>query len=564
MKSRRHRTTVCSSEEHPVLFDHDLLRHSYVSGDGVDVVDLTNSTRSTEGKRKMEEALSLFYHSEQYLKKHATNPAFVYLHDTKSPSGKVLRQIESHEPHIWLVQQEEKERTPQSPQGYSFSSPAQLFSFLREQKLRPPGYHSHSKAALFSSSAAVETAPLTKWIDIQTSGDTSILQSILSRFRVDPETEDRCLYHLGQDFIETKNSVFGRHHSGGGFFFLTLVCTQVVTEESIKLWGTVEASPSFTTPTPSPSSRLPDVSSDSICRGKSVMEMRFIALRHNLSRRSALPDPVPVAVIAFNDWVITVHESPFAEMDDLLRMLQLYCGSAEDHIRRFSYWSINCNQRFTTPLFVSSLLSIAVGHNINSVSLAEVVDELGEVAFDAPENKKDEGSIVRRITEVRRCFGECTTDVNRREQIVDTLLDADIENNFFAADQTCKEVLETLRSHLRHSQAELSDCQDTAAVLHWYHNVAAQRVMLIHANRNQRLILLLAELCNVMYSIMLFQTLYSMNVVVPFDSNGNDPSTSYIPFIVTAVFFLAYLCWFGAKSLRLFRQKVFRSQFFGL
>lgn len=568
MKNRRHRATILQSEVHPVLFDHDLLRHLYISGDGVDVIDMTHTTESVEGKRKVEESLYLYYHSKEYMTKHAANPAFVYLHDTKSPSGTVLQQIENQEPHIWLIQQEES--TSHRPQGYSFCSPSHLFSFLREKKLRPPGFRKRGKSALTGTShTEAESSPQTKWIDIQTSGNTSLLQTILARFRVDPDTEDRCLYLVGQDYIDTKYSTFGGRHSGAGYYFLSLVCTPVVTAETMTMWDTAGAPSSAASSFPPPpsssfSSGQHGVSPDTICRGKSVMEMRFNALRDNASSRRAVPAPVPVAVIAFRDWIITVHNGPFAEMDDLLRMLQLYCGPVAEPIRHFMYWNVVSCQRFTTPLFVGSLVRIAVGHNINSVTLAEVVNELGELVFDVPEKETEEEAVIRHITDIRRCFGECTTDVNRRQKIVNVLLDPEVENNFFVQDEGCKEVLETLRAHLGYVQEELADCRDTVAVSHWYHNVATQRTMLIRANGDQRMILLLTELCNVMYSIMLFQTLYSMNVIVPFDSNGNDPNTSYIPFIVTAIFFVGYFLWFGGKAFQVFRQKVYRSQFFGL
>lgn len=299
-------------------------------------------------------------------------------------------------------------------------------------------------------------------------------------------------------------------------------------------------------------------SHDSLCRGKSVMEMRFNAVRNNISRR-AVPDPVPVAMIAFPGWVITIHEKPFAEMDDLFRMLQVYCSKAERDFASMS-WSLNVmtNQRFTTALFVVSLLRIAVGHNIDSVALAEAVDELGEVVFDVPVTHKEQEEVIRRITDIRRCFGECGTDVSRREHIIDTLLDTELENNFLIRDPVLKEVLEALQSHLRHAQHELADHRDTVAVSHWYHNVAVQRTILLRGNSDLRMILLLTEMCNIMYPVMLLQTLYSINVVVPFDS---AESTSLAPFLVTAGIFCFYLFWFGRAVLQVFRRKVFNSQF---
>ena len=72
------------------------------------------------------------------------------------------------------------------------------------------------------------------------------------------------------------------------------------------------------------------VASESYYEAKSVMQMRFEAVRDGLPRRS-VPDPVPVAVIVFADWVITIHDKPFAEMDDLFRIIKFRCSPPATH-----------------------------------------------------------------------------------------------------------------------------------------------------------------------------------------------------------------------------------------
>eukprot|EP00796_Vickermania_ingenoplastis_P004914 gene4914-3526_t len=540
MKNRRRHTTTLKNVIQPVPFDHDLFRHTYVAGEGVDVIDLANGDSIARSKKAVDALLSAHFRSEEYLREHATNQAFLHMRSGSSAST-VLQEIESKDPHLWFVSQEEG----RLPYGHVFATPTDLFAFFKDRGMKVPGRRQRGQAGS-------DIPPITRWIDIQTRGDVGVVQEILARFPMDAETEDQCLYLLGQDRINTARTALG---SDRAYMLINLMCTPVVTSQTMNLCHSAQAGPATLDTVSSQ-----HVSSDALCRGKSVMEMRFNAMRNNISRR-AVPDPVPVAVLAYPGWVITIHDAPFAEMDDLLRMLQVYCSHGEEGFHTTSL-NLMTHQRFTTALFVVSFLRIAVGHDIDSVALAEVVNELGDVVFDVPASLKEQERIIRRITDTRRCFGECGTDVNRREQIVDTLLDPELENNFITQDPVIRRVLETLQSHLRYTQHELADYRDTVAVSHWYHNVAVQRCILIRGNGDLRMNLLLTEMCNIMYPVMLVQTLYSMNVIVPFDSNtGDPPSTSLAPFCVTAVCFVIYILWFGRAMFKVFRQKVFHSQF---
>lgn len=600
MKNRRRRVTTLGNSVQPALFDHDLFRHLYVARDGEDVIDLTGGGvlgTDRQGaldakKRQVDKLLKEHYSSREYQIEHATNQAFLHLKvhhpaaagerrtvPAPSTSTSILKEIESREPHIWFMTQDNDE---EPPYGFNFETSEELFSFLKARKMKLPGRRQRSsvpKATSVSGGEAKNTnanpanalleeeeeaPPLTRWVDIQTKGDSRIVHEVLSRFPIDSVTEDHCLYLVEQDLINTTHTSLG---SGKGYFFLNLMCTPTVTAQTLPLCHFTVSSSSRTGGLGGDAAAGAEtdwnastdhVSHDNLCRGKSVMEMRFNAVRNNISRR-AVPDPVPVAMIAFPGWVLTIHEKPFAEMDDLFRMLQVYCSKAERDFASMS-WSFNVmtNQRFTTALFVVSFLRIAVGHNIDSVALAEAVDELSEVVFDVPATQKEQERVIRRITDIRRCFGECGTDVSRREHIIDTVLDTELENNFLIRDPVLKNVLEALQSHLRHAQHELADYRDTVAVSHWYHNVAVQRTILIRGNSDLRMILLLTEMCNIMYPVMLLQTLYSINVVVPFDSSNNN---SVLPFLVTAAFFSLYLFWFGRAVVKVFRKKVFNSQF---
>lgn len=545
MKNRRRRAAALGSVIQPAPFDHDLFRHLFVSGEGVDVVDLACSCMERRSTKVVQELLSEYLTSKRYVDDHPTNEALLHLQEGASAST-TLREVESNEPHIWLVTQEDQIR----PCGYSLTSPAHFFSFLREKKWRTPGRRQRSVPAVVPGGAS--EAPLTRWLDIQTGRNTRVVEDILARFPVDLETEEQCLYLGGQDSI---NTLHMSKSADRAYLFVNLMCTPTVTQQTVKL---CHGGPKCSGQCTVDDDASQFVSHDALYRGKSVMEMRFNALRDNIPR-STVPDPVPVALIVFPEWVITIHEKPFAEMDDLLRMIQLYCSPEKDHF--VSSFSVLTRQRFTSALFLTTFLRIAVGHNIDSVALAEEVDELGDMVFDVPSSVKEQEKVIRRITDIRRCFGECGTDVDRREKIVDTLLDTEMENNFIIASAVTKEALVTLQSHLRAVQRELADYRDTVAASHWYHNVAVQRTILIRGNSDLRMILLLTEMCNIMYPVMLLQTLYSINVVVPFDSEGDPPSTSYGPFFFTAGVFALYIFLFGRTVFAVFRRKVFTSQY---
>lgn len=539
MKNRRRRRAANHHAVQSAPFDHDLFRRLYISSNGVEVINFAATKRLS--KDHVDELLESHYETDN-AKQDAANKVLLYMKNGNSLTNVSLKEIESVTPHIWLVSQEDGQR----PFAYDFHKPSELFLYFKLNGIEVPSKRRRRATGMPSSPLSDSPVPLTQWIDIQTAdGDTQIVQEVLSAFPVDSETIDNCLYLIGQDLIDTTHLAYTGSQA---YYFINLICTPTATAQSMHLYADSEPLESD------------DAVDSQMTRGRSVMEMRFNAMQHNV-HRSAVPAPVPVAVIAFPGWVLTIHEKPFAEMDDLLRMIRVYCSHRGEFVSETVSTDILTDQRLTTPLVVSTLVRIAVGHNIDSATLAEVVEDLGDAVFDVPATHKEQDKIIRRITDVRRCFGECVSDGYRREQVIDTLLDNEIINNFICRDAASKSVLESLQSHLRYVQHELADYRDTVAVSHWYHNVAVQRKILIRGNKSLRAILLLTEMCNIMYPVMLIQTLYSMNVPLPFDSEGEPPNYSLWPFFILAIIFAIYIFWVGRVVIRVYKAKLFDSQY---
>lgn len=142
---------------------------------------------------------------------------------------------------------------------------------------------------------------------------------MLSRFPVSQDTIDRCLFLALHDYIDTDHL----SSDNSSYLFFLFTCTPINTND------TTTQSPFAPTKAANYASNT-STASDSYYEAKSVMQMRFEAVRDGLPRRS-VPDPVPVAVIVFADWVITIHDKPFAEMDDLFRIIKFRCSPPATH-----------------------------------------------------------------------------------------------------------------------------------------------------------------------------------------------------------------------------------------
>lgn len=440
-----------------------------------------------------------------------------------------------------------------------------------------------------NSASTTPTLPLAKWLDIQVDGSNprsaDRLAKLLNLLPISPETRDSCLYLSTVDAIDINSMATGEvSDTMSGYVFLNLMCTPVVDKhgqgqgtdhaaahskhaESGFLQGLANGKLSFSHKDKhkrakakhgaAAAPRLTRHSGQTATR--SVMEMRFEAVRTG-APRSSVPEHVAVAVIVFADWVVTIHEKPFAEMDDMLRMLQLHCAPPEvtsAHLGHNVLLSPTMRRRFTAPFAMSVLLQIVVGHYLDSITLAKAVDELGDRVFDIKEKQLDQDAVIKRITAVRRCFGECGTDTARREVLFASLLQPIFAGQFFVADPAIRRELENAQAHLWYFQREISDCRDTVAVSNWYHNVAIQWVLLRRGNRALRMVLLLTEMTNIMYPIIMVQTLYSMNVPVPFQADGDPPNNSLAPFFVLAALFLVYC----SLTVVVIRSLLFRKPF---
>lgn len=539
MKGRR-RTPFGESTD-PSPFDYTLLSHLYVHEDGSDVIDFRGHTSRADGDQTIRTLMSnkSFCKNSSCLEQRrsttgdAAPGAFLCLHgddDTQSVGRfgsppvnqpQVVR-IEDDGEHLWMVTQ-----TNAAPYARMFSSPENLYGYIKAHNMPLPSRTVRTPAP------ADEPLPITKWIDMQVMANephaSQKVSDLLSKFPLHKNTIDSCMYLVGQDYINVSHLT--PHHDS--YIFVVLACTPLTSQKG-------DGS---------------DPSSTDVNATKSVMEMRFDAVENNQSR-SSVPEPIAVAVIVFMDWIITIHESPFAEMDDLLRMIQLQCGPTS---MRATVKAMEPH-RFTSSLVFTSLLQIAVGHHIDSVALADAVDDLGNVVFEVNVKDNDQEAVLRRITAVRRCFGECAADVSRRENVVGTLLQPHLAHNFLLRDPGMRGLLENAQSHLRYVQHELTDCRDTVAVSNWYHNVALQWILLRRGNRALRMLLLLTEVANIMYPIITLQTLYSINVRVPYDSEGDPPSTSLVPFFVMTAIVLLYMLWCTRAVVAMFRQKRFQTR----
>lgn len=504
-------------------------------------------------------------------------------------AGDLARYLTAHDMHLPTgeLSEEEEKAVAASVRAQQAAAAAAA----RRQETSAPGLriNTHvdgSRAATAAAASAEAEAlaafasplPLAKWLDIQIDRtqpkSAERVAELLDMLPISQETKDSCLYLSMMDLIDVNAVAPGEtSDTTSGYVFLNLMCTPVVDPETQEaslapqdskksgflhsLGGADEkATQSAKTKRKAATQRGRQAAT------RSVMEMLFEAVRTG-APRSSVPEAVPVGVIVFADWMVTIHDKPFAEMDDLLRMVQLHCAPPELTAARLQsnvLLAPSMRRRFTAPFILSVLLQIAVGHHLDSITLAQVVDELGDAVFAVKEKRKDQDAVIRRITAVRRCFGECGADTARREVLFATLLQPIFAEQFFVADVRIRRELENAQAHLWHFQREISDCRDTVAISNWYHNVAIQWVLLRRGNRALRMVLLLTEVANIMYPIVMLQTIYAMNVRLPFEAEADPPNTSLVPFFVLAGVFLAYTALTFRAARSVLRRRSFETR----
>ncbi|EPY25552.1 hypothetical protein STCU_05364 [Strigomonas culicis] len=601
MKSRRKHYTF-NADMGPVPFDYTLLSELYIHHDGDDVLHFggfdnadaeLNGEATTLARRKSPTAdvggadgtQNVCFNGTFIQMQADVDDAFelentkarleVSAKPTQLPTQKARRiksklvNVEDTGEHIWFVVQPESHVVPYARQ---FRNMEKLLHYIEESGFKFPGEAGAavppdpnvsspkrqspqgrpfppSGGSPFDLPDSYSTLPTTKWIDVQKpAGDTlaaDLVTAVLSRFPVHQHVVDHCIYIQEQDRVDTTHL-----YEAEPYLFFTLTCTPITKEDGDEAAGQGGGLPH------------PAVHHN-INTTKSIMELRFDAVREGRSRSSVV-QPVGVAVVAFYDWIITIHEEPFAEMDDLLRMIEVRCSPPD--LRRVRKWHPSepiygtPSQRYTTPFVFTSLLQITVGHHLDTISLTEAVDDLWDTVFVVQSKEKDQKKVLRHITEVRRCFGECSIEATRRENIVTSLMQPQLAGHFLLTDTSCQEQFTLIQQHLRRIQHELNECRDSVAVSNWYYNVAHQWYLLTQGNRALRMLVLLTEITNIMYPILIVQTLYAMNMLIPFDSEGDSPNTSLAPFCVLAALIVLYMAWGGRAFFRICNRKHFKTK----
>ncbi|RNF08903.1 hypothetical protein TraAM80_02448 [Trypanosoma rangeli] len=416
--------------------------------------------------------------------------------------------LEDAAQHVWFLSQRSE---GSMPFALNFTTSDQFLQYAKSHSLfstAPRG--SVEKAAAGPPKAA-------KWLDIQTTNET-LLMELLSRFPLSEDTIDRCCYLDGMDCHLA--------HSTLGYFFFNLLCTPVTTEDE----------------------------GYRLRQKKSVMQLSLESVMRDESH-SSIAAAVPVAVIVFPEWIITVHEKPFHELGDLLKFLYINCGdhgSGTTTRRR--------RQVMTSPFIFASLFQITVGHQLDTASLITSLDRMGDYVFKVENDPKVKEEVLQRITDARRVFAECAAELTRREHIVSILLQPHMANSFLTQEKTVCHLLESSRAHLLRLGDEIADARDTLSVTNWYHNTARTWKILRGGNRATRQMLLLLEITNILYPVLAAQLLYTMNVPVPFQGDQGESMENTRAFFVVLAFILLYTLLCGRAVYALFHKKRWKTR----
>ncbi|EAN77969.1 uncharacterized protein TEOVI_000319000 [Trypanosoma equiperdum] len=427
--------------------------------------------------------------------------------ENTSDAGGSFARVEDAMQHVWFISQRDGISTPFA---LNFSTSAQFLRYAERESLQFPTLRCGS-STMASEPIAAHEGPA-KWLDIQTKNKT-LVTDILSHFPVSADTVEHCCYPDDMDRVIA--------HSTLGYFFFNLMCTPIALGE--------------------------------VARGrhqvKSVIQQRLEAAM-SAGPRSSTPSAVAVSVIVFFDWVVTVHEEPFHEFDDLLRFILINCGNRApaSNNRRLM-------QVMTAPFIFASFFQIVVGHLLDSESLTMIVDEVSDLVFLSKSTEGHNEEVVQRITNARRCFAEYAAELTRREYIASVLLHSHMMDSFLTKDKVCRTQIESAQAYLYRMSDEVGDCRDTVALTNWYQNVKDTWHHLQYGNKALRQTVLFTELINIMYPLITLQTLFSLNVRIPFAYYEDQMEKDLKPFFIMMGIVLFFLLLCGRAMYALWHKK---------
>ncbi len=258
------------------------------------------------------------------------------------------------------------------------------------------------------------------------------------------------------------------------------------------------------------------------------------------THREEATTAVALSIIAFEDWIVTIHAAPIVGMMELLKRIQAHFNNK----RRLSTLANTLDATnlvlagglqtmLMTPAWVmSTLVDFVVESFLPDPTkvLAEVdsVDEM--VLLIAPDSHNDQADLLRRIAILRRHISSQRGNLFRKEQLVQQLLMPSMRSTFLSSSSSVVERYKHTLSQINHVAERLDAARD---ILNQANSNFVSGVSMSMSQASTRMNLkmqLLSQVATICLPLNLVAGIFGMNVNVPYAQA--DGYTSLTPFFV--------------------------------
>ena len=343
-----------------------------------------------------------------------------------------------------------------------------------------------------SSSSDDDDDTLTQafWLDVQTS-DASQLQKVLRLFPVHQLTVDRILDKASGAMSELDNiEVFASLN----YIFAALSCK------------------------PLASAVGEDVSdSAAFCDKESSGE-------------------VCVSIIAFEDWIVTIHPAPFVGLAELLQRIQAHFNNTK-RLSMLQACALDSSQvnglqtSLMSPAWVLSTLADFVVESFlpdptKVLSEVDSVDEM--VLLIAPDSHNDQADLLKRIALLRRRISSQRAYLFRKEQLVQQLLMPSMRSTFVTRNASIAERYKHTLAQIGHVAERLDAARD---ILNQANSNFVSGVSMSMSQASTRMNLkmqLLSQVATICLPLNLVAGIFGMNVDIPYaQADGYTDLTAF-------------------------------------
>ena len=324
-------------------------------------------------------------------------------------------------------------------------------------------------------------------------------------------------------------------------------------------WLDVQSSSSTTIKTILSLFGLDDITVDNLLEIETVDKLEsfpssnyvFVNLQCQELKLSGEPgEPVIVSVVAFEDWIVTVHKLPFCGMFEVIRRIQNVFNLRGNLKKRSAHLRSSASVRpssfdvglMSTGWVMSTLVDFVVEAFLpDPISLLNEVDTVDELVLCFASSQGNQSDLLRRVALLRKKISTLRHQLFEKEKFLQQLLSPAMRSIFVSKNHRNAEQYKHTLGQIEHVGGRLDSARDVLSQANSNFVSGVSMQLATTSNQMNGKMQLLSFVTTLCLPLNIITGAFGMNVRVPFQVSEREDSIVAFLVIVGMLLFLVLL-----------------------